>query len=65
MANSEQLRCNICGVLVASEQASKHAATSSHSLLKSKLAGDLEEVANSPYEGDSSVIQRWKDSLRE
>ncbi|HEY7734895.1 MAG TPA: hypothetical protein VIB07_08895 [Nitrososphaera sp.] len=64
MASTEQLRCNICGLPLASSQASKHAATSSHASLKSKLVGDLEKVGRARYDADSSVILRWKDSLR-
>jgi hypothetical protein len=64
MASAEQLRCNICGMLLASAQVSKHAATSSHASLKSKLVDDLGKVGKARYEADSSVILQWKDSLR-
>ncbi len=64
MAGAETLRCNICGMLLTSAQISKHAGTSSHASLKSKLVGDLEKVGKAHYEADSSVILRWKDSLR-
>jgi hypothetical protein len=65
MGDVEQLRCNICDMLLTSAQVSKHAATSSHSSLKSKLVGDLEKVGMARYEADSSVILQWTDSLRD
>ncbi len=65
MTSAEQLRCNVCDTLLTSAQVSKHAATSSHASLKSKLVGDLKKVGTARYEADGSVILLWTDSLRE
>jgi len=59
----EQLRCNICGVIVGSSEAKQHASTPSHASLRSKLEDELDAVKNEAYKNDSSVVIRWERSI--
>lgn len=63
MHMEEQLRCNICGVIVSSSQAKQHASTSSHASLKSKIEDDLNAVKGESYNNDSSVVIQWERSV--
>jgi hypothetical protein len=63
MAQSEQLRCNICGLALISSEAKVHASTPSHVTLKKKLEHDLQAVKEESYANDSSVILQWKSSV--
>jgi len=59
----EQLRCNICGLIVSSSQAKQHASTPAHATLKSKLEDDLNAVKKVAYNNDSSVVIEWEKSV--
>jgi hypothetical protein len=59
----EELRCNVCGVVVSAEHAIQHAATSSHESYRSQLEQQLNAVKKESYMNDSSVIGRWQNSL--
>ncbi|HEX2614837.1 MAG TPA: hypothetical protein VHL10_05040 [Nitrososphaera sp.] len=59
----EQLRCNICDIIVSSSQAKQHASTPSHASLKSKLEDDLNAVKKESYNNDSSVVIQWERSV--
>jgi hypothetical protein len=63
MHMEEQLRCNICGIVVSSSQAKHHTSTSSHTLLKSKLEEDLDSIKKESYNNDISVIIQWERSV--
>jgi hypothetical protein len=52
----EQLKCNVCGIVVSASQAKQHAATSSHGSKKAELEQKLKAVKKESYKGDSSVI---------
>jgi hypothetical protein len=59
----EQLRCNICEVIVSSSQAKDHASTSLHESRRSELEQELKEVRKENYTDDSSVIVVWENSI--
>jgi hypothetical protein len=59
----EQLRCNICGIMISASQAKQHASTSLHTSLKSKLEHDLNVVSEGSYKNDSSVVILWERSV--
>ena len=59
----EQLKCNICGVIVSSNEVKEHAATALHSSLRSKLESDLDAKRKERYSNDSSVILQWSSSV--
>jgi hypothetical protein len=63
MTQSEELRCNICGLALISSDAKVHASSPSHISLKQKLEHDLEAVRVEKYANDSSVILQWKNSV--
>jgi hypothetical protein len=57
--DAEKLRCNICDVVVEISEAKDHAASGSHSRLKSKLEGELAVARARMYAEDNSVASRW------
>jgi len=59
----EQLRCNICEIVVGASQAKQHASTSSHESRRSKLEQELKEVSKELYKNDSSVVVQWSSSI--
>jgi hypothetical protein len=59
----EQLRCNICGVVVSTSQANQHASTSTHESRKSELEQELKATRKDNNKNDSSVIVLWENSL--
>ena len=63
MAASEELRCNICGLLVSSASAQDHASTGTHDSLKRKLNERLEALKSEKYVGDRSVVVQWSSSV--
>lgn len=63
MTESEQLRCNICGLALDSSEAKVHSSSPTHVSLKQKLEHDLAAVKMEQYANDSSVILQWKNSI--
>jgi len=63
MSQTEQLRCNICGTKVSSQDAMMHSSTSTHGSFKHKLEKDLEAVRKGRYVNDKSIVLQWKDSI--
>ena len=63
MAQSELLRCNICGTELSSPEVKTHASTSTHTSKKLKLEQDLEATKHGQYVNDTSVIVQWKESV--
>ncbi len=63
MSSGEQLRCNICGVVLSSSDAKIHTSAPSHVSSKIKIEQDLEGVRKDHYINDSSVILKWKRSV--
>ncbi|MGH9992771.1 MAG: hypothetical protein ACREBU_02070 [Nitrososphaera sp.] len=59
----DQLRCNICGIILTAGDEGKHASTSSHKRHKSNLEDDLKAIGPEHYDNDSSVIVLWKKSV--
>jgi galactokinase len=59
----EQLRCNICEVVVSSSQTKDHASTSSHESRRSELEQELKDIRKENYKDDSSVIVVWENSI--
>lgn len=59
----EQLRCNICGIMIGVSQAKSHILTSLHTSLRSKLEHDLHTVRGEPYKDDNSVVILWEKSV--
>jgi len=59
----EQLRCNICEVIVSSSQAKIHASTPSHESRRSQLEQGIKDVRKAKYTDDSSVIVVWENSI--
>jgi hypothetical protein len=62
MPSDEKLRCNICDVMVEMSEAKDHAASGSHSRLKSKLEGELATARARTYTEDNSVASRWAEA---
>jgi hypothetical protein len=56
----EQLKCNICGMVVNASQARQHASSSSHESRRTKLEHELTAVRKDGYKDDSSVIVKWE-----
>lgn len=63
MAQSEMLRCNVCGTELSSPEVKVHASTTTHTEMKHKLEQDLEATKNGLYLNDTSVIVQWKESV--
>ena len=59
----EQLRCNICEIVVGTREAEQHASTSSHESRKSKLEQQLKDVSKESYKSDRSVVVQWSSSI--
>jgi hypothetical protein len=59
----EQVRCNICNIVLSQKEAKDHASTSPHMKHKSKLEEDLKAVRNEQYKDDSSVVLEWQGSI--
>jgi hypothetical protein len=59
----EQLRCNICEVIVSVSQAKGHASTPSHESRRSQLEQELKDIRKANYTDDSSVIVVWENSI--
>ena len=59
----EQLRCNICEVVIGSSQAKDHALTSSHESRQKVLEEELKDLRKENYRDDSSVIFQWENSI--
>jgi hypothetical protein len=59
----EQLRCNICGVVVSISQANQHASTSTHESRKSELEQELKATRKDNNKNDSSVVVLWENLL--
>ena len=59
----EQVRCNICNMLLSQKEAQDHASTSLHTERKAKLEEDLKAVKSGQYGGDSSVVLEWQGSI--
>ena len=58
--NQEHLMCNICGYTITTADINKHIVTTSHSLKKTKLEQEYNEVAEKNYQDDVSVIASWE-----
>ena len=58
--SDEQLKCNICGVVVNANQAKQHASSSSHESCRTKLEHELTAVRKDGYKDDCSVIVKWE-----
>ena len=59
----EQLKCNICGVVVSASRAEQHASSSSHVDGKVKLEHELDALKDGGYKSESSVILQWEKSI--
>lgn len=59
----EQLRCNICEIVVGASQARQHASTPSHESRRSELEQELKAVSKESYNNDSSVVVQWENSV--
>lgn len=59
----EQVRCNICNVMLSQAEAKDHASTPLHAERKAKLENDLAAVKSNQYKNDSSVVLEWKGSI--
>lgn len=62
----EQVRCNICEVLIDVSKTKEHAVLQSHAEQKAKLESELQAVRVVQHDrddgddGDSSVASRWR-----
>lgn len=59
----EQVRCNICNIVLSQNEAKDHASTPAHMEHKSKLEEDLKAVRSGQYKDDSSVVLEWQESI--
>lgn len=59
----EQLKCNICNVMIYASQADQHISTLSHTTSKSRLEQDLNAVKEECYKNDRSVVILWEKSI--
>lgn len=59
----EQVRCNICNIVLSQKEAKDHASTPAHMERKSKLEEDLKAVRSGQYKDDRSVVLEWQESI--
>ena len=60
--DQQRLLCNICGIMVSTENTKQHVAISSHELQKSTLERELNVIEKKNYHDDMSVIASWEKS---
>ena len=60
--SDEQLKCNICGVVINASEAQEHSSTPSHEARRAALEQELSAVRKESYKNDNSVIIQWQSS---